>query len=502
MDPSAGPRRFSVASSILPPLDDSGKKNDYAIVDEPDETEALLGFSHVHTTFDKESRLLFGYSLPLTLTYLLQYSFNLVTIFVVGHISTDALGAVSLASMTANITGMAVYEGLATSLDTLCAQAYGSGRKELVGLHLQRMALFLFAVTIPIGTLWIFSGPVLAALVPERELAYLAGDYLQIYLLGAPGFALFEAGKRFTQAQGLFNASLIVLLICTPINIALNYLFVFAWGLGISGAAMAVVISNNLLPFFLWIYVCFINPSSLICWGGFSKQAFQNWGPMVKLSLPGIIMVEAEWLAFDILTFSASYLSTAHLAAQSIVMTVCMVMFHIPFSVSVAVSTRLGNLIGSGSLQAAKVASRAYVVIFIVMGLINGTFLTLTRHVLPKAFSHDDEVIKIASQIMPILAAFQLFDATTALVNGMLRSLGRQKIGGFANLIVYYAVAVPLSLFLCFGKPHLELAGLWTGCVVGSALITVSEGAYLCAFNWEQAIDEAKNRDDEPPHMH
>lgn len=141
-------------------------------------------------------------------------------------------------------------------------------------------------------------------------------------------------------------------------------------------------------------------------------------------------------------------------------------------------------------------------VIFVVMGLINGAFLTLTRHILPKAFSHDPEVIKIASQIMPILAAFQLFDATTALVNGMLRSLGRQKIGGFANLIVYYAVAVPLSLFLCFGKPHLELAGLWTGCVVGSALITVSEGAYLGAFNWKQAIDEAKNRDDEPPHMH
>lgn len=72
MDPSAGPRRFSVASSILPPLEISGKKNDYAVVDEPDETQALLGFSEVHTTFGKESRLLFGYSLPLTLTYLLQ----------------------------------------------------------------------------------------------------------------------------------------------------------------------------------------------------------------------------------------------------------------------------------------------------------------------------------------------------------------------------------------------------------------------------------------------
>jgi multidrug resistance protein, MATE family len=358
------------------------------------------------------------------------------------------------------------------------------------------MALFLFAVTIPIGALWICSGWVLAALVPERDLAYLAGDYLRIYLAGAPGYALFEAGKRFTQAQGLFNASLMVLLICTPINIGLNYLFVFVWNWGLTGAALAVVISNNLLPVFLFIYVRFINPSSLECWGGFSKLAFKHWGPMIKLSLPGIIMVEAEWLAFDILTFSASYLSTAHLAAQSVVMTVCMVMFHIPFSVSVAVSTRLGNLIGSGSLQAAKVATRTYVFIFVVMGLANGTFLTLTRHVLPKAFSDDPEVISIAAHVMPVLAAFQLFDSTTALVNGLLRALGRQKIGGYANLIVYYAVAVPLALFLCFGKPHMELAGLWIGCVVGSALITVSEGAYLAVFDWQSAIDDAKTRDD------
>jgi MATE family multidrug resistance protein len=91
MDPFAGPRRFSVASSILPPLEDSGKKVDYGTAAEPDETEPILGFVEEHTTFGKESKLLFGYSIPLTLTYLLQYGFSLVTIFVVGHISTDAL---------------------------------------------------------------------------------------------------------------------------------------------------------------------------------------------------------------------------------------------------------------------------------------------------------------------------------------------------------------------------------------------------------------------------
>jgi len=358
------------------------------------------------------------------------------------------------------------------------------------------MALFLLLVTIPVGAIWISSGFILAALVPERDLAYLAGDYLRILLAGAPGYALFEAGKRFTQAQGLFNASLFVLLVCTPINIFLNYLFVWVFDWGLNGAALAVVASNTLLPICLFIYVRFVNPSSLECWGGFSKAALTHWGPMVKLSLPGIVMVEAEWLAFDILTFSASYLSTAHLAAQSVVMTVCMVMFHIPFSVSVAVSTRLGNLIGSGNLVAAKVATRTYVVTFIVMGLINGTFLTVTRNLLPRAFSGDMEVIRIAAGVMPVLAAFQLFDATTALVNGLLRGLGRQKIGGYANIVVYYIVAVPLALFLCFGKPHLELAGLWIGCVVGSSLITVSEGAYCKWFNWQDAIDDVESREE------
>jgi MATE family multidrug resistance protein len=254
------------------------------------------GVEEVHTTAGKEARLLAKYSLPLMVTYLLQYSFSLVTLFVVGHIGTDELGAVSLATMTANITGLAVYEGLATSLDTLCAQAYGSGRKEMVGLHLQRMVLFMLLVTLPIGAIWLSSGWILAALVPEKELAHLAGRYLSILLAGAPGYAIFEAGKRFTQAQGLFNASLFVLLIATPVNVLLNYLFVFVLKWDLEGAALATVLSHNLLPFLLWIYVYFVNPHSLDCWAGFTRDAFRNWGPMAKLAVPGIIMVETEWL--------------------------------------------------------------------------------------------------------------------------------------------------------------------------------------------------------------
>jgi MATE family multidrug resistance protein len=294
---SPAARRFSSSAEERVGLLGAAKVQQYGGVEE---TESLLRtegvVEEVKTTASLEAKLLAKYSLPLMVTYLLQYSFSLVTLFVVGHIGTDELGAVSLATMTANITGLAVYEGLATSLDTLCAQAYGSGKKEIVGLHLQRMILFMLLVTVPIGAIWLSSGWILAALVPEKALAHLAGRYLSILLAGAPGYAIFEAGKRFTQAQGLFNASLFVLLIATPINVFLNWVFVFVLKWDLEGAALATVLSHNLLPVLLWVYVYFVNPRSLECWAGFTRDAFRHWGPMAKLAIPGIIMVETEWL--------------------------------------------------------------------------------------------------------------------------------------------------------------------------------------------------------------
>ena len=181
----------------------------------------------IHTTWQREAKVLVRYSSPLVVTFLLQASLTVASIFTVGHLGKVELGAVSLASMTANITGYAIYQGLATSLDTLCAQAYGSGRKQLVGLQMQRMVYFLFTITIPIAIIWLCAEFILMKIVPEKEVAILAGNYLRVILIGAPGYACFESGKRFLQAQGLFSASLYVLLICAPLNALMNYLFVW-----------------------------------------------------------------------------------------------------------------------------------------------------------------------------------------------------------------------------------------------------------------------------------
>ncbi|KAF2871794.1 mate-domain-containing protein [Massariosphaeria phaeospora] len=446
----------------------------------------------IHTTWQREAKHLTKTSAPLILTFLLQYSLPVASIFTVGHIGKVELGAVSLASMTAAITGYAVYQGLATSLDTLCAQAYGSGRPHLVGLQLQRTVYFLWLITIPISLVWAFGPQLLSAIVPDQETAKLAGLYLRILIAGAPGYAAFEAGKRYLQAQGLFSATMYILLICAPLNALMNYLFVWRLQWGFIGAPIAVSITENILPLLLFLYVRFIDGHQ--CWGGFDRKALSNWTPMMQLALPGLVMVLAEFLAFEILTLSSSWLpGRTPLAAQSILGSITGITFQIPFPISVAASTRIATYIGATLAQPAKTAAKVAMVFAVFVGFFNFALLALLRDSIPRLFTQDEDVIRMVSDLLPLCAAFQLFDALAANCNGILRGLGRQEVGGYVGLFAYYAVGLPISFGTGFGAGW-GLYGLWSGPAIALVFVAGIEGWFIWRTSWERAVREAERR--------
>ncbi|TVY64290.1 putative transporter [Lachnellula suecica] len=483
---SAEPSESSTLLSNGPPESKRSRRER-----EDREWEAAVASGKIKTTWQREAKTLMTNASPLVITFVLQYSLTVASIFTVGHLGTLELGAVSLASMTANISGYAIYQGLATSLDTLCAQAYGSGRKHLVGLQFQRMVYFLWALTIPIGIFWLLAEKILELIVPERESARLAGLYLRILLLGAPGYSAFEAGKRFMQAQGLFSSCTYVLLIAAPLNAFMNWLFVWQFKWGFVGAPIAVAITDTLLPILLFLYVRFVDGRQ--CWNGFTKKAFRNWGPMIRLALPGLLMVEAEFLAFEILTLASSYISTTHLAAQSVLGTVTALTFQIPFPISIAASTRVANLIGATLSGAAKTSAKVAFIVACGVGLFNVALLFFLRSYIPRLFTTDPEVIRLVSTVLPICAAFQLFDALAANCNGLLRGLGYQEFGGWVNLFCYYVVAMPISLGTAFGLGW-QLEGLWTGPAIALGLVAAAEGWFLTTANWEKAVEDARER--------
>ena len=63
----------------------------------------------------------------------------------------------------------------------------------------------------------------------------------------------------------------------------------------------------------------------------------------------------------------------------------------------------------------------------------------------------------------------QLFDGLCTGANGLLRGVGQQYVGGYANLLAYYLVGLPISFGTAFGLGW-KLHGLWLGVTFGLAV--------------------------------
>ena len=183
---------------------------------------------------------------------------------------------------------------------------------------------------------------------------------------------------------------------------------------------------------------------------------------MIRLALPGLLMVEAECLAFEILTLASSYFGTSHLAAQSIVANLTALTWQIPFPISIAASTRIANFIGATLADSARLSARVAIVAAAAVGILNAILLSSLRTRLPYLFTSEPEVISLVAKTLPLCATFQLFDALAATCNGVMRGIGRQNVGGWVQLFCYYVVAMPISMGTAFGL-HWELFGLWAG---------------------------------------
>jgi MATE family multidrug resistance protein len=77
----------------------------------------------------------------------------------------------------------------------------------------------------------------------------------------------------------------------------------------------------------------------------------------LKLGSSGIIIICAEWTAFEVSSLAVSYLGTTDLAARSILLTLSSATYTVPMGISVAATNRVGNCLGGSFVQKSKIAS-------------------------------------------------------------------------------------------------------------------------------------------------
>lgn len=449
-------------------------------------------FAHLRTTFRIEMRMLLRYSFPLIVTFILEHLFLIVCLLVVGHLGKNELAAVSLATMTSTIT-FAVFEGIATALDTLCPQAYGAENYKMVGIHVQRCIVFSFCVYIPCALFWWYSGAFLKYVIGTGQVLKLTTLFLRILVAGGPAYIFFENGKRFLQAQGIFEAGTGILFISAPINIFLLWYLVWndTYGVGYIGAPIAVVINFWVMCLLLVLYVMFVDGSK--CWYGLCKPLvlFQSWGQLSQLAVPGVVMLESEYVAYEIMTLIALYFGTVELAAQSAVGSIASLTYMVPFAVSIAVSTRVANFIGAGNLYSARKATHTGLFVAVVLASANCLILLLFSGDIGAWFTNDPGVLGlIVSLFTPLVAVLQLFDGLACVSNGILRAQGQQKLGEIVNFVAYYAVAMPLA-FVLTKITSLKLRGLWIGVGTGMVVISVIESLIIVKCDWEAVLERA-----------
>jgi MATE family multidrug resistance protein len=187
---------------------------------------------------------------------------------------------------------------------------------------------------------------------------------------------------------------------------------------------------------------------------------------MIQLALPGFAMLMAEFVAFEILTLGSSFFSVTALAAQSALASISVITFQVPFSISIAASTRIANLVGASLSGAARTCIQVTMIIASFAGTLNMVWIMSMRHLIPKLFTSDVAVTKLMVDVLPLFAAFQLFDALTVNCNGILRGVGRQDIGGWINILCYYGVRIMSHLrtdriYLTLGALGCDSSVLW-----------------------------------------
>lgn len=153
-----------------------------------------------------------------------------------------------------------------------------------------------------------------------------------------------------------------------------------------------------------------------------------------------MVTVEAEMLAWELVTLVTSFVSVDHLAEQSTLATMSAIAFSCHFPIGIATATRVSTLIGAGYVNAAKVAARSAVGISFTFGVMVAVLLTTFRNQLPMLFTENPEVISLISSTLLMVRLSQLVDSVVTSMNGILRGLGKQKIGGVTAVLSYYMV--------------------------------------------------------------
>ena len=199
-----------------------------------------------------------GAALPMLIAQILNLLYNIVDRIYIARIpdeGTAALGAVGLCfPLIVIITAFAnLFGGGGAPLFSI----YRGSKKEQQAVHIMNtsFSMVCFSAVILMGIGMLFARPLLVLFGASSDALVYAYPYMMIYLVGTLPSMVAVGMNPFINAQGYSLVGMLSVAIGATANLLLDPLFIFAFGFGVEGAAMATVLSQCLSAAFVFFFL-------------------------------------------------------------------------------------------------------------------------------------------------------------------------------------------------------------------------------------------------------
>ena len=194
---------------------------------------------------EKISKLLWKFSLPAIVGMVVNALYNVVDSIFVGHgIGEIGLTAVTIAFPIMIILmgfGMLVGVGAAAAVSLRMGEHKQHEAEKILGNAFTLSIVLSLSLTMG---LLLFLDPILISLGAQEAVLPYAREFTRIILWGSIFMYIGFGLNSIVRAEGNPKMAMMTILISAGLNIILNPLFIFTFKLGISGSALATVLSQ------------------------------------------------------------------------------------------------------------------------------------------------------------------------------------------------------------------------------------------------------------------
>ncbi|XP_073150037.1 protein DETOXIFICATION 40-like [Henckelia pumila] len=441
-----------------------------------------------------ELRYLFRLAGPAVVVYLLNNIISVSSQIFCGHLGNLELAASTLGNSGIQLLTYGVMLGMGSAVETLCGQAYGAHKYEMLGIYMQRSTILLTLTGIPLLTIYIFSKQILLFLGESKTVASAASLFVYGLIPQIFAYAANFPIQKFLQAQSIVNPSAYISAGALVVHLFLTWLVLYVFHWGLLGAGFVLSLSWWIIVVAQFVYIL-VSDRCKETWTGFSTMAFSGLWGFFKLSVASAVMLCLEAWYYQIIMLIAGLLPDPEVTLDSL--SVCVTILGWVFMVSVgfnaAASVRVSNELGAGHPKSAAFCVVVVTITSLIIAFVFGVVSLVLRHQLSYAFTSGQVVSDAVSDLAPYLAGAILLNGVQPVLSGVAVGCGWQAFVAYVNVGCYYIVGLPLGAVLGF-KFNLGAKGVWLGMMGGTAMQTIILVWVTIRTDWNKEVDKARSR--------